>query len=220
MIYLSKKTTKQIDDKIIFKMLLIKLNGSEDICNSIISLKNEAELDTIRNYHIENDFYNWLNHDVLIRGDCSLENISLELKDYYNKNSGILGLKYYNGFVRTKSLSECYKSKWWKTTKKNYYSWCNIHYCINFDKIIKVYHGEAVLGHHFEGYDNSEIIRSLDCKELWRDPTIHEKQTIIKNYRDIIIYSNDINLLYTTHNSKRHKEGGEYLLVYINLVFI
>ena len=50
MIYIqTKKTNKQINDKIIIKLLLIKLNGFEDICRNIISLKDENELQVIKN---------------------------------------------------------------------------------------------------------------------------------------------------------------------------
>ena len=148
----SQKTNKQINDILTFHFLLIKLNGAEDICRKIISLKDEYELNTIKESYLENDFYNWLNHDITIRSNYSLENISLELKEYYNNNSKILGLEdYYNGFVRTKSLSECYKSNWWRSTKKNFNSWCKIHYFINFNKIIKIHN-----------MDNEEVYNNLD----------------------------------------------------------
>ena len=41
--------------------------------------------------------------------------------------------------MRTRSLTDCYKSQWWKTTQKNNLSWNNIHRYINNPLTIKIY---------------------------------------------------------------------------------
>ena len=59
------------NDKIIIKLLGLKFNGHNDLCNKIIDIKNKLEETDIREYHIENNFYNWLNYDIYIRNKIS-----------------------------------------------------------------------------------------------------------------------------------------------------
>ena len=211
MIYIqTKKTNKQINNEIILKLLSIKLNGFEDICHKIISLKDENELEVIKNEYIETDFYNWLNHDVPMRGNYIDSKFSLnEVDQYYDIYNTELGLA--NKKTRVKSLSECFESKWWKTTKKNYYDWSKIHYCINFDKIIKIYHKNSS---EFEIDGPNEMIKLLDNKEIWSYPTMREKDTIIKNYRDVMMYDGTYLTIINSNTPENH------LLVDCNLTFI
>lgn len=210
----SKKTKKQIDDKIVLIMLSIKLNGFEDICKKIINFKDENEMKIIKDYYIETDFYNWLTHDLYIRG-CYDEKCGFSIgtiqDDYYNTYGGGLGLKQTDK-VRNTSLSECFKSKWWKTTKKNYYDWCKIHYYFNFNKIIKIYY---TVYNVFENEDDKdEIISKLECDYIWRDPTIREKNIIIDNYRQVKAYDESY---LTIINSKTPEN---YLLIDSELKFM
>ena len=92
----------------------------------------------ILDWYIEKDFYNWLTYDMWLRDKLVLSNPSfLDYKyvnklNYYLKNYKELGLTEYEfkkggSLSRTKSLTECFNSKWWILTEKNFVEWELIH---------------------------------------------------------------------------------------------
>jgi len=182
-------------------------NGYSDIVNDILKYKNEFEYKDIKNYYIERDFNNWLNNDVFLRNFLEItqtkyieldttENseeyideyitntyhreISLDnYYNYYDIYSASLGL---TNFMRTKSLTDCYNSKWWKTTEKNNLTWRHIHKYITFDLTIKIYHRK-----YRYGWDYNEFFNELfEFPILFRSPTIREKNEILKQFFYII----------------------------------
>ena len=112
------------------------LNGNRDLSNYILCLKEKKEKEDkfleSRDFWIENNFYNWLNHDIVLRRSLKLhENIDISygsFYNYYNRNKGILGLE---KLRRTRGLSKCFNSPWWKTTEKSTLIWNDIHILIN-----------------------------------------------------------------------------------------
>jgi len=127
--------------KQIINVLLIKLNGHLDLVNYILEFNDDSQL--IMDWHIEKDFYNWLNYDIYHRNFIVLNrkeyldiNDSIKL-NYYIDNYIKLGLIKYepnnlNSLRRNKSLIECFNSSWWKTTEKNFTNWDLIHIHINY----------------------------------------------------------------------------------------
>ena len=142
-------------DKEIYNIFVQIFNGHEDISNLIINYKNDMILEEIKTEYIERDFHHWLNYDLPLRsflGQIVLKYFSMNENDkvdliiefvsnfkyngyllndiynYYDDISDELGLSplYY----RQKSLTDCFNSKWWKTTEKNSISWKDIHFDI------------------------------------------------------------------------------------------
>ena len=94
------------------------MNGHNDICQKIIKMKYNIEFEDIKKEYIEKDFYNWLNHDLLIRSKYKTS-LSIYNKEYYEKNYKILGINpyeknNYKSLRRVKSLFECFQTRWWK----------------------------------------------------------------------------------------------------------
>ena len=112
------------------------LNGNRDLSNYILCLKNKKEKEDnfleSQDFWIENNFYNWLNHDIQLRKSLKLhENIDISYEsfyNYYNRNKEVLGLE---ELRRTRGLSKCFNSPWWKTTEKSTLIWNDIHILIN-----------------------------------------------------------------------------------------
>ena len=106
------------------------LKGHDELAQLILKHKYKIELDENREFHIENDFYNWLNFDLTHRR--FLREKKLQRKSslcnniiVYNRLLDQLGLNH--EYRRTKSLTKCFASKWWKTTNKNNIEWFFIH---------------------------------------------------------------------------------------------
>ena len=129
--------------KQINKILLKKLNGHLDLVNYILKFNDDSQ--SIIDWYIEKDFYNWLTYDTFDRNFLILNrieyfNINCTNKlNYYIDNYNDLGLtkykyKYrdYDGLRRIKSLTNCFNSSWWKTTEKNFIYWDLIHIHINY----------------------------------------------------------------------------------------
>ena len=111
-----------------------------DLVNYILKFNDDSKL--ILDWYIEKDFYNWLNCDLFDRSYLVLNRSeylcihNVNKLNYYVKNYNDLGLTKYksndlNSLRRHKSLSECFKTKWWKTTEKNFVNWDLIHIYIN-----------------------------------------------------------------------------------------
>tara|TARA_A100001037_G_C14869927_1_gene509089 strand:+ start:47 stop:463 length:417 start_codon:yes stop_codon:yes gene_type:complete len=127
--------------KQIINVLMKKLNNHLDLVHYILEF-NKEDTQNIIDWYIEKDFYNWLNYDILTRYKlifilpAYLDIIHSQKLNYYIDNYENLKLGKYkyrspNGLRRTKSLTECFNSKWWKYTQKNCYEWSLIHCYIN-----------------------------------------------------------------------------------------
>lgn len=122
--------------KQIINILLKKLNGNIDLVNYILKFNNDSKI--VLEWYIEKDFYNWLNYDLFDRNYLILNRSeylcinNINKLNYYIENHDKLGLTKYksrdlDSLRRVKSLNECFKSKWWKTTEKNFVNWDQIH---------------------------------------------------------------------------------------------
>jgi hypothetical protein len=158
-------------DKIHSILVLIRLlNGNTDLPYYIIELEDKQKQKDAQNYWIENNFYNWLNHDIVIRKSMRLDMTELynyyknDLYKYYEKYSGILGLVNYR---RKKKLTECFNNQWWKCTPKSFIYWKGIHNVISSK--IKVF---EIL----QGYDYDEI----DINYYFDNDLLIEKNGITK----------------------------------------
>ena len=126
-------------DRELFLILTRKLNWNIHIIDLIIQKRNEIEMDEIKDYYIEKDFYNWLNHDLKTRALMDTDRFSFEKLDrgivfHYGKFYSEIGVN--NGYRRVRSLSQCFKSKWWKYTAKNNMEWKLIHKIIRSDIVV------------------------------------------------------------------------------------
>lgn len=204
-------------NKQILHILIKCLNGNEDLSLKIISLKNEYVLNELKEQHIEKDFYNWLSNDIFIRNKLSkivtnyyklkedektnyvireIDNVKYNNKplnslfEYYDSNLFNLGIN--SKYIRTTSISKCFKMDWWKTTEKNNIFWKDIHDYINFPLIIKVYKysfiGSGIL-------DNDILYNRLFINKDFRNPTIKEKYQIINNFLKIYYHYSLIPIL-------------------------
>ena len=176
------------DDYHIYMLLRIKFNGFEDIIKKIINIKNEDLLNKIRDDYIERDFYNWLNCDIGLRYQSSIENDDSNVSQYlyYYRNHKILGLESYNRnniydcLRRTTGLNECFKSKWWKSTAKSRTEWEIIHRSIIMEEPLYIW--------NLERENTYEDIINVDINN-WRKPKFIEK-CIVNNkiyYYKVII---------------------------------
>ena len=194
------------NDYSIIMILNYILGGHSEISHRIIKKKNELELCDIREYIIENDFYNWLTYDIDLRNKLGIliniyddmdiydDNIyfkfleciddrdyrAIDYIEYYDLNRYNLGLNH--EMMRKKSIIECYCGDWWRTTKKSSLEWQLIHDIIRSDKNVYVYqHSEYFL--NFDFWDET----------IWREPeTIGDRFNIIENYYK---YYNDVELI-------------------------
>ena len=191
------------------KLLEYKLNGHTDICKKIINYKLNFEQKNTINFYIEKDFYNWLNYDLILRNNLSifvsnykihlLYNITesecninrfrgfkyIDYFDYYeNISLNLLGINH--EYMRNKSINDCYKLKWWKTTEKNNLPWYHIHYIIKQLKqkmIIKIYYRKWK---YFMCYEDL-FVEMLNYPHLFRDPDEIETKFILNNYKNGLI---------------------------------
>ena len=186
--------------RVLIKLILNKLlNGNQDLIKIIIDQDYENEIVPIKMEHIEYDFYNWLNHDLVIRNSLMNQVVVLKagILGFYQNNYERLGLLDYNAslsYKRNKSLNNCFHSKWWLTTHKSHFNnWSNrIHKVILSPYIIKVIHknnfemtdsGPQITQEDFEdfgyGIDRDLVIKEFESGNT-RNPTIREKNKIIE----------------------------------------
>ena len=185
-----RSTSKQINDNRIVQLLILKLNGHIELSKLILNYRDDSILNEIKKERLEIDFYNWLNHDLKIRNIFDtplLKNDSNQLLSeqtihtidiYYNNNKKQLGLS--DEYIRNKSLSECFISKWWLSTEKKFVFWEKIHNIINFKKEIFIYY--QIYDHNI---DYKDYLLSLNT-DLWRKPTFKEKNDLIVKYFEFI----------------------------------
>jgi hypothetical protein len=129
-------------DNIIYLILIKKLNGFSNIARYIIDIKNDKfffDFNKNKEETIETHFYEWLNHDLKTRqtfneNRYSINKLDINLYNYYQHNLANLGLNH--EYRRIKSLSNCFESKWWKTTAKNYGGWNIIHRIIKSNVVV------------------------------------------------------------------------------------
>ena len=178
------------------------LNGFDELAHKIINHKKELEIENSREEYINRDFCNWLSNDIFLRNYLEITKMNyldLELEESQEYMTNYVDNAYYNGVsindyytyyeifendlgltnhMRTKSLTDCYKSQWWKTTQKNNLPWNNIHRFINNPYTIKIYYRKFRYGWSYE-----ELFSELfDMPHNFRDPNIRERQEILKSY--------------------------------------
>ena len=178
------------------------LNGHDELAHKIINHKKELELENSREEYINRDFCNWLSNDIFLRNYLEITKMNyldLELEESQEYMANYVDNAYYNGVsindyytyyeifendlgltnhMRTKSLTDCYKSQWWKTTQKNNLPWNNIHRFIDNPLNIKIYYRKFRYGWSYE-----ELFTELfDIPHNFRDPNIRERQEILKSY--------------------------------------
>lgn len=158
---------------------ILSLYFPEEISHIILRFKSDLECDEIRNEMIERDFYNWLNHDLLMRVSYNNDIFSCLHCDYYIIHLNSLGLNsvthFNDNLRRTKSLKDCYNSPWWKTTSKNYIQWNIIHKSLTMfhDKFIFIWDKD-------NNFEYEDLFHMLIYN--WREPTMKEKIEIINRY--------------------------------------
>jgi len=178
------------------------LNGHDELAHKIINHKKELELEDSREEYINRDFSNWLSNDIFLRNYLEITKINyldLEIEDSQEFITDNIDNAYYNGVsindyyiyyeifenelgltnhMRTRSLTDSYKSQWWKTTQKNNLPWNNIHRYINNPLTIKIYYKKFRYGWSYEEF----FTELFDMPHNFRDPTIRERQEILKSY--------------------------------------
>tara|TARA_B100001094_G_scaffold263757_1_gene265496 strand:+ start:277 stop:849 length:573 start_codon:yes stop_codon:yes gene_type:complete len=166
---------QKILEKNLQSIFLQLLNGHLDLVQKILFFKKELEYDIIKKQKIENDFVNWLIHDINIR---SSKIIVPYYQDYYKNNLTKLGLienKY--GFRRTRSLQKCFQSKWWMTTEKNNFEWKKMHKMIKLLPFITIWK-----------LDNQLIdILEVEDNWIWGRPNIKDIPKIYNIIQDNIL---------------------------------
>ena len=151
----------------------------EELSHIILRFKCNLECDEVREEMIERDFYNWLNHDVPVRNSYKRDIFSGAHCDFYIKNYINLGLNsithIHDNLRRTKSLSGCYKSQWWKLTEKNHVSWNYIHKTLNMfrDDFIFIWNKDI-------DFRSEDVLDMLSTN--WRRPLFKEKLKIVNKY--------------------------------------
>ena len=179
-----------MNDSINLILILCKLlNGHRDLSNYILCLKDKKEKEEkwleSQDFWIENNFYNWLNHDLVIRKEMGIhmleaysEDKQSQLYEYYREHLEILGLANY---TRIGGLSVCFNKKWWKCTPKSYVYWNDIHSLINSK--IRVFN--IMNGYNYEERDTQYFFDN----DLLVEKTGVEKMNYINNvYKNIIIH--------------------------------
>ena len=166
------------------------LNGNRDLSNYILCLKDKKEKEDklleSQDFWIENNFYNWLNHDLVIRESMVIPNLyeaysedkQSQLYSYYREHVDKLGLVNYK---RKRKLIDCFNDKWWKCTPKSYVYWNDIHSLITNQ--IRVF--DIIQGYNYEEID----IQYLFDNDLLIEKTGVDKFNYINDvYKNIIIH--------------------------------
>ena len=151
-------------------LLLDKLLNNRDIIRYIIELKviqerndkREKQFNKTKDFFIENNFYNWLLHDIDLRYKINKSNTSqmslydIQLVKYYNKYFKALGICNYR---RTLGLNKCFQLQWWKTTEKNHLEWRRIHDVIKSDIcIMRLKEGNYDMENGIDYYHSNELL--------------------------------------------------------------
>ncbi len=186
------------------KILLSRLlDGNFQLIDFIIHLKNSSLLEDSRSFHIENNFYNWLNYDVkkreLLHKNIHI-NDSVDIINHYNKYLEDLGLN--TTYRRVKSLTECFNSRWWKHTEKKNTYWKIIHNVINNDIEVYCSDGENLFNSSLNFFNKDSIIKLSFVKS---------KNVINEYYIYFLIQS------YTNHLKNISKI---YTDPYLNIVYV
>jgi hypothetical protein len=162
----------------------------EEISHIILSFKSEQECEEIRDFMIERDFYNWLNHDLINRVSYNCDSFTSLHCDYYIIHLNSLGLNSVthieDNLRRTKSLNDCYNSPWWKTTSKNYIQWNIVH------KSLMMFHDNFIfIWDKDYNFENEDPFHMLIYN--WRKPKMKEKIEILNRYtpHELERYHND-----------------------------
>lgn len=125
-----------LKEKEVFHILSQLLNYHYDLVFFIININKKEEFLKSMDFHIEKDFYNWLNFDIIFRNElkiCTKWNIDIycESRCIKYKDQPLKNLLSHFGldeeYTRIKSLSECFYSDWWRTHLKKTPQWRNIH---------------------------------------------------------------------------------------------
>jgi len=125
-------------------ILVLKKFLSHDLARYIVDLTNKIYRDEVffnsQDFWIENNFYNWLNHDLVIRKAMRLDMLDayespLKLYNFYRNHNNNLGLIH---FRRRCGLTKCFNGEWWRSTPKSFVFWDNVHRIIKC-KHIRVY---------------------------------------------------------------------------------
>tara|TARA_B100000902_G_scaffold374929_1_gene404366 strand:+ start:32 stop:637 length:606 start_codon:yes stop_codon:yes gene_type:complete len=179
-----------MNDSINLILILGKLlNGHRDLSNYILFLKDKKEEEDkfleSQDFWIENNFYNWLNHDIVIRESMGLhmleaysEDKQSQLYEYYQKHVDKLGLVNYH---RKRKLSDCFNDKWWKCTPKSYVYWNDIHSLITSK--IRVF--DIINGYNYGERDTQYC---LDNDLLIEKKGIERMKYINSVYKELIIH--------------------------------
>ena len=142
--------------KDILTILVLKEYLSQDLARYILDLSKKIYRDELffssQDFWIENDFYNWLIHDVVIRKAMRLDMLDAyenpgKLYNFYRDHNNNLGLV---NFRRRSGLTKCFKGEWWRSTPKSFVFWDNVHRIIKC-KHIRVY--EIDSRYHYDEND-------------------------------------------------------------------
>ncbi|MBI51611.1 MAG: hypothetical protein CL779_00130 [Chloroflexi bacterium] len=155
-------------------LLLDKLLNNRDIIRYIKELKviqerndkREKQFNKTKDFFIENNFYNWLLHDIDLRYKINKSNTSqmslydIQLVKYYNKYFKALGICNYR---RTLGLNKCFQLQWWKTTEKNHLEWRRIHDVIKSDIcIMRLKEGNYDMENGIDYYHSNELLIKVE----------------------------------------------------------
>jgi len=125
-----------LKEKEVFHILSFLLNDHYDLIFFILNINKKDEFLENKEFHIEKDFYNWLNFDIIFRNElriCTEWNIDIYCESRCIKYEDIplkellskFGLN--ENYTRNKSLTQCFNSDWWKTHLKKTPLWSKIH---------------------------------------------------------------------------------------------
>tara|TARA_B100000575_G_C23103098_1_gene636509 strand:- start:861 stop:1457 length:597 start_codon:yes stop_codon:yes gene_type:complete len=138
-------------------ILVLKEYLNQDLARYILNLLDKIYKDELffssQKFWIENNFYNWLNHDLVIRKAMRLDMLDayespLKLYNFYRDHNSNLGLI---NFRRRTSLTKCFNGEWWRSTPKSFVFWDNIH------RIIKCRHIRVYEIDNRYHYDENDI---------------------------------------------------------------
>ena len=137
-------------------ILLLKEYLSQDLAKHILDLSIKIQREDLffssQDFWIENNFYNWLIHDVVIRKAMRLDMLDAyespgKLYNFYRDHDNNLGLV---NFRRRSGLTKCFKGEWWRSTPKSFVFWNDVHRIIKC-KDIRVY--EIDSRYHYDEND-------------------------------------------------------------------
>ena len=143
-------------DRNIQTILVLKEYLSQDLARYILDLSIKIQRDELffgsQDFWIENNFYNWLIHDLVIRKAMKLDMLDayespVKLYNFYRNHKSNLGLV---NFRRRSGITKCFKGQWWKSTPKSFVFWDDIHRIIKCEHI-RVY--EIDSRYHYDEND-------------------------------------------------------------------